>query len=49
MENETDELAQCSIGLANNLICHLKTFTHSKDVLKLFTSFGLDEQKFLRR
>ena len=28
MENETvEELAQCFIGLANNSMCHLKTFT----------------------
>ncbi|KAM4046376.1 LOW QUALITY PROTEIN: uncharacterized protein ACNLHF_009977 [Anomaloglossus baeobatrachus] len=47
MKNEIDE--ECSIGLANNSKCHLKTFTHSKDELKLFTSFGLDEQKLLRR
>ncbi|XP_073516849.1 uncharacterized protein [Phyllobates terribilis] len=50
LEKEIDEeSAQCSIGLANNSKCRLKTFTHSKDELKLFTSFGLDEQKLLRR
>ena len=50
MENETDEeFAQCSISLANNSMCHLKTFTHSKDELKLLISFELDEQKLLRR